>query len=576
MPTYYIDTTSGNDSNSGLSQGAAWKTLPGTRNAANTAFVSAAWGAITTSNKIPVGTVFKIMSGSNFNSTFAGHILIDPQYYTDTTVTSHGEALSIERDETWGSGAVVFDGASCISSANNTGGHFECRINGVSFDGKTSNGINIRNGTKSGIYWRERVDNTRMNWCRVMNVKFFNNGTINVDDNDGASTGGIRLRKCKDVYISNCIFDGDGNWLCGIVTGDSGNNADPQWCCENATIVDCEAYGHVGGVLDDSGIGFKNMNPVNVTYLRCVSHDNLKGWDNGEQHPGSGTNVYDPSIFISAKIINCEAYNCTWGMSANGAKASVPNTIKFWFINCIIRDISFHGGNVYSGPLEVAYVHCVFANIGTGAYNGSGEDCALNVQNDNTTDFWQVTCHVYNCIVFAMRDCPWVTLYDTNYSGGGGLTWDFDYVTYVQDTAASARWCQWSYSNVPAGTLRQFTWAEAVGAGTAWATTYGKDATVPTSPGTGHFGCDINSYKILGGDAERATFWADAVNFVPSVNRLGLNLTSKPWYVPEIGIDRNGNPRTTWRNGLYDVAVIPPPPSGVTKNQNQYWWWGPS
>lgn len=113
---YYIRSSANgcNDNNSGTATGAAWCTIPGARNATHTAFLSGnalnnqAWGAITTSNKLPVGAVINIAG----DLTFLHPTLIDGSYYRSSiTIRRNPSELGTNRPIFSGTGSTVSNAA---------------------------------------------------------------------------------------------------------------------------------------------------------------------------------------------------------------------------------------------------------------------------------------------------------------------------------------------------------------------------------------------------------------------------------------------------------------------------------
>ena len=108
--TYYIDFANGNDASAGTSTATAWKHIPGTRNISDTGWQLTSWGggAVSTSNRVPAGTVFKLKSGSTYTSSIGGVIWIEPTFYQAASASNY---TVFQADQTWGpGGAVVFDG----------------------------------------------------------------------------------------------------------------------------------------------------------------------------------------------------------------------------------------------------------------------------------------------------------------------------------------------------------------------------------------------------------------------------------------------------------------------------------
>ena len=81
----------------------------------------------------------------------------------------------------------------------------------------------------------------------------------------------------------------------------------------------------------------------------------------------------------------------------------------------------------------------------------------------------------------------------------------------------------------------------------------------------GHLHSDGHSVNALLGYSARFTDEANH-SYVPlgdsDLIGRGYNLSQKPWYVPEMGIDRNGNERTNWTIGPYEFqGTSETPPS---------------
>ena len=109
--TYYVDFQNGNDASDGLSKASAWKTIPGTckNNGIWGDYLRPSWGGNTVdaSHKIPPGTIIKLRPGTTYDTSLGGFIWINKGFYLDTATSDM--PIRFELDETWGSGAVVFD-----------------------------------------------------------------------------------------------------------------------------------------------------------------------------------------------------------------------------------------------------------------------------------------------------------------------------------------------------------------------------------------------------------------------------------------------------------------------------------
>src|SRR6185369_15577777 len=137
----------------------------------------------------------------------------------------------------------------------------------------------------------------------------------------------------------------------GIIFGDA------HISCGNARVLDSEIKNHRGDkVNNDSGIGVKALNST-VTISNVVAHDNLKGFDLGENR--------GDSISMTYKVVNCNVYSNQWGCNFNcSADASYAGTVKFYLINNILRDNRLSGCAAYAGPFNLYVVHNVFDNNG--------------------------------------------------------------------------------------------------------------------------------------------------------------------------------------------------------------------
>ncbi|HSQ00678.1 MAG TPA: hypothetical protein VL049_25925 [Candidatus Dormibacteraeota bacterium] len=83
--TYYVDPTTGANSNAGTTASAAWRNPPGTRTANDSGFASSAWGPITSANKVACGDVILLKGGATQTSAQGGAWRIDPSYYSSCT-----------------------------------------------------------------------------------------------------------------------------------------------------------------------------------------------------------------------------------------------------------------------------------------------------------------------------------------------------------------------------------------------------------------------------------------------------------------------------------------------------------
>ncbi len=189
--TYYIDFDNGNDDNAGSSQALAWKTIPGTRNSADTNWQQTEWGApgnsvFNSTKKVPKGTVFALKRGTTHDRYNGGKIWINTTYYNSDGDADNPIKFIVVED--WGSGEVTFDGTD-INVGGNSRGLIYIAVDGVEFDGRANSAIAmiVRDSAYNGIstQWNLRG----LNDISIRYVKLINNGTNITNDSSGASNG---------------------------------------------------------------------------------------------------------------------------------------------------------------------------------------------------------------------------------------------------------------------------------------------------------------------------------------------------------------------------------------------------
>jgi hypothetical protein len=266
---------------------------------------------------------------------------------------------------------------------------------------------------------------------------------------------------------------------------------------------------------------------------------------------------------ILYKVINCTSFSNTWGINFNGSAGAYPGTITFYAINNLITGNDNTGMNTYAAPHKLYVVHNVFENNGLnpdGAplYNGSHFS---NTPNDNT-DLASIRTYLFNNIFRGQK------------AGGGnnntavilnkydGANTDFtltsDYNSY-QQSGANTVFCVWSAYFGPDAATFNFGANGPGNSSGAWYSQYG-NSTNPPAKGTGHYQSDLHSKGTGTADPTLPPLQA---SYVPTNNYAGLNLSTQPWYIPEMGIDRTGRARTGWDIGMYEfvsTTVLPDSP----------------
>ena len=520
--TYYVDFDSGSDANDGTSRSTPFKTLPGTRNAADNDYLNAAWGSFTTSAKVPNGTIFKLKSGQRCTAISR----ITREYYTEAAATNG--AYQFVRDTTWGTGPVVFDwtGTSCGIAG------ILVQVHGVTWDGITTNGIVVSSNVLSGMQFKEiQGSGDQVQNVIVRNLKFLANGTSLANDTAGAGIGQLSLRHVTNALVENVSFDGGSNYISGIICGNG------HMRVVGGLIRNCSASNHRGS--NDNGIGFLALNS-DLIISNVVAFNNYKGADLGEDH---GDNVN-----ISYTVINSSFYSNKNGINANGpGSTSYSGTSKFNFINLLVHDNPECGSQIYSGPFEANVVHCVYDRNGT---ESPGYYSHIASWMERFGDTNHTVLRVYNCIF--TNGGTYVFNADTAPATGADLTWDMDYNWYgttVRNAFVNWGW-QKTYSfgrDGPGHASGQYY------------TEYRTSATPPQS-GTGHYHCDAHS---KGARADDATVPPLTSGYMLTAHYPGADLSTYPWYIPEIGRDRTGAMRSSWDIGAYEAGVRPSPPQDL-------------
>ncbi len=548
--TFYIDFNQGDDKNTGRSKDSPWKTIPGTRVNSSDTLISNSYGGnvfVANATKVPGGTTFKVKSGTRYDSTKGGVIDIASNYYLDTATLN--TPIRIERDLTWGSGPIVFDGSGIASQSypvnlDGTAPILLIRVHGVQIDGTALRGFHFLNNRRSAIYVAERQgpNATFLPTSQLVfkNLYFFNNGTKYQSDEEGSGDGQLNIRSTSNSMISNIELDGDSNFINGVILGDN------KKFIRSLIVQDSTAYNHRGDeITDDAGIGFKGFNGE-VTFLNVSSHHNLKGFDLGEQDGGN--------VDITYKLINCTANDNYWGANMNSAgKEEYAGKVTFYIINSVFGRNKNFGSNIYASPFTLSIVHSLYFDNGNAAYAGEySGNLRVSSNGPGYSDNGLITAHIYNNIFLRGYDTSLTTgFYDPI---SFPITFDADYNVYEKATTA-AYFMQWAYHT--AGQAINVTHGSN-GPGWKsgnWYNNYGVNAQPPASGALGHFHADGNSRGTGAQNPDLPQFRNfTSGDYHLSASFKGLDLRGKSWFISEMGKDREGKTRETWDLGLLDVG----------------------
>lgn len=528
--TYYVDFDGGSDAANGTSTGTAWKNIPGTRNAADSADIAATFGSFTTSAKVPAGTTFKLKSGTTHDSTDGGIIKITSDWYDNA---SSGSPTTFQVDTSWGSGAVTIDGTGITADI----ALVLVQRNGIIIDGSTTDGLIIRDSERDGIQFKEQAGSSAaLSGVTVWNTKFLANCTISTSDATGSGLGQLSVRRADGVDIWNCNVDANNMWCNGFLMGES------TYFVTNAVIRASTTRNCRGDTADnDSGIGVKAFNSF-LTITNHITSGNLKGFDLGEQNGGGAP--------INYRVIACTVSNNWQGANFNGPRAPNAGAINFYVINSLIVSNVNKGLRAYAGPFNLHVVHSVFDN--NGGNDTSGEGCSIHYTADTNTETNAIVARIYNTITRRSGAATFVVPYAV---ATNQITLDADYNSY--EKRASEAFCKWSYYQAPA---QDYAFG-ANGPGKSsgdWFTEY-YTTTTQVGRGTGHFGADANSKGTDANDTTLPSF-VDVTthDYTLTAAYAGTDLSGKSWYIAEMGFNRDGSARTWWDMGMQDYNRVTP------------------
>lgn len=539
--TYYIDFDSGNDSNNGTSTSTPWKTIPGSGTLAtsgNTSptVITSNYGSgtfVENTTKIPAGTIFKIKPGTTWDYTKGGRIHFRSNFYrTDYTLSDPVKFIS---DQTWASGTVTFDGTSISAPEAGYGLiHINESVGGLEFDGSVTSGFTIQNAAYEGV---SHYNGSRVVGINLKYIYFYSNGQSN-SSSAGASQGHINLYQVDGGTIDHCVINGNSKYINGFHIGES-NRA-----CINIVISNCEAYNLIGSEDTDQGYGYKVYNSQ-VTFNNCTSHNNVKGFDLGQE----GSTAFD----VIYKVINSTAYdNDLFGLAFSSyGSGSWAGSCNWYVINSIFYGNGEVGVRQYSGPGNLYIVHSVFD--GNGSSGDSLVGCNFS-SNPDESDTNTINVYLYNNIFYKpyynnVLSRLWIRT-STRHN------WYADYNSYIQ--RASENFASWG-TYAPSSETASFSYG-ANGPGHSsgnWYNYYGASATVPTYC-IGHHNSDANSKGTGATDTTAPQFTnASGHDYTLTSNYAGssgLAALLGAGYISEMGTDRNGVTRTSWDIGAYEYG----------------------
>jgi hypothetical protein len=341
-----VDPASGNDGNSGTTQSAAWKTIPGTKTRNASGWLRSAWGSISSSSKVKSGDTIYIRGGTTMSSSTGGHLVIDSTFYDNGTSNN---PISIQVSPTWGTGSFTYDGAGMTIPNWYTLVMLQSRDH-IKFGGASaSRSFVIKNISGSGV-WGLIAQGRSSQHQKGIRLAYL--------EVTGSSFAGLGMAWTDDWVVSDSLAYNNANM------GFSAGNMDDQTAI-NGLFVDSEAYGNgATGSSGDLRHGFGLYGSRDITFLRCYSHDNGRdGFDFGTTSNAAASSAY---------VVDSSSYNNGEdGFGTNGAydRAGVEN--KSIFVNTVAFGNSQAGWNIYAGATAELYHVIAHHNGSQNSFGGN-------------------------------------------------------------------------------------------------------------------------------------------------------------------------------------------------------------
>lgn len=517
-PVYYVDFAAGNDAANGLTRETAWRHLPGTRTGSlwQSGYVCTDFGhgtVVAQRRRVPPGTTLRLKGGTRQESTGGGAVLLNSDFYEDGTPEA---PIILERDPSWGEGPVIFDGEGLALTK------WEVQlllreVDNLWLRGNGPGGIIFRNSPRGALAVfgsaQKPIRGTRLT---DLLVSGFHDSGVAADWADGYEVTRVEL---------------DGKGLAGNAGFHFGEHP-----CNNGVFRECLAHdlgdepgAQAGGT--DVQIGFWLVNSRHVLYVDCAAYDNEgDGYDVG-LYRATEDNCTD-----DIRYINCLSRNNGDGFGANAGEG-LQHNLRCYYINCIAVGNNFGGFHAYGGTAEYFYTNVVATE---------NRDGNFHLGPDGWQDKTRVVVHLRNSVGY--RPDTGKRFHKANlvttYIKGSSFRLDSDYNYWGAELTATPNFCYWDAYAGPAPYARAYPYAKGPGSVTSDWYLLDED---------GHLHCDGHSLAGVSGPpgfvSEREHDYhltADSV-----LRGRGCDLSREPWYLPEMGLDRDNRERKIWNIGAY-------------------------
>jgi hypothetical protein len=413
--TYYVDPVSGSDANPGTSQTSAWRTLPGTRTASDSGYVTSAWGSITSSNKIRAGDTIYLKAGTSHTSANGGRIVFDSTYYSNGTSAS---PISVRVSPSWGTGNFTINGTGM--SIPTYFGMLFIKTNYLTLSGADVNRrLVVKNASVSQGY----------NILVYGSSGTHSNGVvIDYADVSNGPYGNIGVGYSDNGIIRNSLIHDSKET--GIQMGLAADIPNTGW-----TLQDLDVYnnGQTTTGMENLPHGVQIVGSFNVTVLRVKSHGNRRdGFDFGSAAANNNGSM-------SAVVVDSTSYNNGEdGFGCNGG----TGVVKVDYVNVISFNNGASGWQIYDGPTVGIYNSIAHSN-------GNGSNFGGNILTYTDSGYPPPQITLRNNIFYKPKRFAQIGSYN---SPGGNPVINSDYNIYVPRSSDGE-----TGFDYPWGTYRNYT-----------------------------------------------------------------------------------------------------------------------
>ncbi|MFH0810572.1 MAG: choice-of-anchor Q domain-containing protein [Pseudomonadota bacterium] len=424
--TYYVDPTTGSNSNSGTSRTTAWAGVPTSGGSGS------GW------KKLVAGDNVLIRRGARFTAP----LTVKSDWYA--TNASKANPISVTPDPEWGSGAVTWDGAGILVQY----------IHGFNLDGLQRGGVVIQNAPGRGVEAIGVTTTDRLRGLRLGNIRVYR-----------AADRHVSLQKVDGFMLEKVDVDGGGilNGSSGICLGEDGDRG-----CSNGQLLGCTAS-NMGPASYTQGSGTNNYQGFWIVNDRNIYLDGCDGFHNsGRGFDCGGVGSAGVAMSDNITFYRCRAYNNGndgFGSSAEDYPESEPS--RHYYYYCLAYGNGGGGWQIYEGPTCYMY-NCVSDRNLT----------AVRLWGVNPTMGWnqgrKAHIYIYNCVLSRPTAGSGEAASGTVFVGYvNQLDLHMDYNFYVQGASPNA--AVWGYFYPGPAVFYGYNASESPGGRRKWFIDHGCD-----------------------------------------------------------------------------------------------------